>query len=265
MLYDATTALRLVQGLDLNAAAGQTLAQSGEGLWVVLLSSGRGTFHDNPPQNAHAGMLALARGDWHFTAESDCHLLAGRFQGRVASDFISGLPFDLYLAKGESCPQAAQLLSDLLQHRDTVTQCKIAFALLCELGSADTAAPALPPLVAQAVEDIHSHYAELYGVEELSERLGVSKSHLVRAFHEAMGTSPGKYLTGVRIHAAKQLLLHREYSLDVIASLCGFSGGNYLCRVFKKEVGVSPAVWRSNVLVRTAVLPHTEAEQSLYI
>ena len=32
-----------------------------------------------------------------------------------------------------------------------------------------------------------------------------------------------------------RLLLHREYTLDVIASLCGFSGANYLCRVFKKN------------------------------
>lgn len=65
--------------------------------------------------------------------------------------------------------------------------------------------------------------------------------------------------------AAKQLLLHREYSLEVIASLCGFSGGNYLCRVFKKEVGISPAAWRSNALSRSTFMPHSEAEQSLYI
>ena len=27
--------------------------------------------------------------------------------------------------------------------------------------------------------------------------------------------------------------------------LCGFSGANYLCRVFKKETGQSPAQWRA--------------------
>ena len=75
----------------------------------------------------------------------------------------------------------------------------------------------------------------LYGVEELSERLGVSKSHLVRTFTAAVGVPPGKYLTTVRIEAAQRLLLHREYTLDVVASLCGFSGANYLCRVFKKK------------------------------
>ena len=35
-----------------------------------------------------------------------------------------------------------------------------------------------PPLVQAAIEDIRANYAGLYGVEELSERLGVSKSHL---------------------------------------------------------------------------------------
>lgn len=265
MLYDGTTALRLTNSINQTLAAQESIHFSGNGLLVALLSSGEGTFDDNPPQKASAGMLALGRGALTFIAERPCHLLVAHLEGRIASDFLSGLPFDLYLAKGESCPHAAQLLDDLLRNSDPLRQSQIGFSLLCEMGNADTAAPALPPLVAQAVEDIHAHYAELYGVEELSERLGVSKSHLVRAFHQAMGVSPGKYLTEIRIHAVKQLLLHREYSLDVIASLCGFSGGNYLCRVFKKEVGVSPAMWRANALSRSAYLPHTEAEQSLYI
>ena len=56
-----------------------------------------------------------------------------------------------------------------------------------------------------------------------------------------VGIPPGRYLTRVRVEAAQRLLLHREYTLDVVASLCGFSGANYLCRVFKKETGQSPA------------------------
>ena len=265
MLYDGTSALRFTGGQHIQLAPGESCLLSGDGLGIVLLSSGTGTFADNPPQNAGAGMLALWRGQRSFTAEQQTHLLAIHLEGRVASDFLTALPLDLYLLRGESCPPAAQLLDDLMRQSVPLEQSKLAFALLCELGRADTAAPPLPPLIAQAVSDIHRHYAELYGVEDLSERLGVSKSHLVRAFHQAMGIAPGKYLTNVRIHAAKQLLLHREYSLDVIASLCGFSGGNYLCRVFKKEVGVSPAAWRAAALSRSTALPHTEAEQSLYI
>ena len=73
----------------------------------------------------------------------------------------------------------------------------------------------------------------------------MTKSHLVRAFKQAMGITPGKYLTAVRIEAVKTLLMSGEYNLDTIAGLTGFSGANYLCRVFKREEGVSPAVWRA--------------------
>ena len=129
-------------------------------------------------------------------------------------------------------------------------------------------APALPPLVQEAMEDIRANYAGLYGVEELSERLSVSKSHLVRMFTAALGIPPGRYLTKVRVEAAMRLLLHREYTLDVIASLCGFSGANYLCRVFKKETGHSPAQWRAMAgqSLRPGLSPEeSQREQELYI
>ena len=166
-----------------------------------------------------------------------------------------------FLARGETCPAAAELMGRLAEERDTSERVRsqLAFALLCELSDADSAAPALPPLVAVAIEDIRRNYAGLYGVEELSERLGVSKSHLVRAFTAALGVSPGRYLTNVRIEAAMRLLLHREYTLDVIASLCGFSGANYLCRVFKKTTGQSPTQWRA--MAGRSALPELSPEQ----
>ena len=59
--------------------------------------------------------------------------------------------------------------------------------------------------------------------------------------------------------AAMRLLLHREYTLDVIASLCGFSGANYLCRVFKKTTGQSPTQWRA--MAGRSALPELSPEQ----
>ena len=56
-----------------------------------------------------------------------------------------------------------------------------------------------------------------------------------------------------------RLLLHREYTLDVIASLCGFSGANYLCRVFKKTTGQSPTQWRA--MAGRSALPGLSPEQ----
>ena len=165
-------------------------------------------------------------------------------------------------------PQSAAAGHLILSHAPLTLTPEDSCHLLCELADADSAAPALPPLVQAAIEDIRANYAGLYGVEELSERLGVSKSHLVRTFTAAVGVPPGKYLTTVRIEAAQRLLLHREYTLDVVASLCGFSGANYLCRVFKKETGQSPAQWRALTgrAAQAGLTPEeTMREQEMYI
>ena len=212
----------------------------------------------------------LSRAPLTLTPEGESHLLCIQLTGQAAVQFLAGLTELPFLARGETCPAAAELLGRLAAEADTPgsrAASQLAFALLCELAGADSAAPPLPPLVEAAIEDIRQNYAGLYGVEELSERLGVSKSHLVRTFTAAVGVPPGRYLTTVRVEAAMRLLLHREYTLDVIASLCGFSGANYLCRVFKKETGQSPAQWRAlaGQTARPLSPAESQREQALYI
>lgn len=283
MLFDwnAIAAPASVQDVQLSSA----LTLSGEGLWVCLVSSGKctasvpgagpapaGAALILPPQTVPAGHLILSRAPLALApAEADtCHLLCVQLTGQAAGQFLSGLRELPFLAKGGSCPAAAELMDRLAEEKETHSRARsqLAYALLCELADADSAAPALPPLVQAAIEDIRANYAGLYGVEELSERLGVSKSHLVRTFTAAIGVPPGRYLTTVRIEAAQRLLLHREYTLDVVASLCGFSGANYLCRVFKKEIGQSPAQWRAMAghAAQSGLSPEESLrEQELYI
>ena len=283
MLFDwnAIAAPASVQDIQLSSA----LTLSGEGLWVCLVSSGKCTASVTgagpapagaalilPPQTVPAGHLILSRAPLALApAEADtCHLLCVQLTGQAAGQFLSGLRELPFLAKGGSCPAAAELMDRLAEEKETHSRARsqLAYALLCELADADSAAPALPPLVQAAIEDIRANYAGLYGVEELSERLGVSKSHLVRTFTAAIGVPPGRYLTTVRIEAAQRLLLHREYTLDVVASLCGFSGANYLCRVFKKETGQSPAQWRAMAghAAQSGLSPEESLrEQELYI
>ena len=281
MLYDWTSTAALAAVRDVQP--GEPLTLTGEGLWVCLVSSGKctasladaspspaGSALVLPPQSVPAGHLVLSRAPLILAPEGACHLLCVLLTGQAAVQFLAGLTELPFLARGETCPAAAELMGRLAAETEAPRSraaSQLAFALLCELAGADSAAPALPPLVEAAIEDIRANYAGLYGVEELSERLGVSKSHLVRTFTAAVGVPPGRYLTTVRVEAAMRLLLHREYTLDVIASLCGFSGANYLCRVFKKETGQSPAQWRA--LAGQAARPLTPAEsqreQALYV
>ena len=281
MLYDWTSTAAL--GVVRDIQPKEPLTLTGEGLWVCLVSSGRctasltdaspspaGSALILPPQSAAAGHLVLSRAPLTLTPEGESHLLCIQLTGQAAVQFLAGLTELPFLARGETCPAAAELLDRLASEQDLPgrVRSQLAFALLCELADADSAAPALPPLVQAAIADIRANYAGLYGVEELSERLGVSKSHLVRTFTAALGIPPGRYLTRVRVEAAQRLLLHREYTLDVVASLCGFSGANYLCRVFKKETGQSPAQWRAMAghAAQSGLSPEESLrEQELYI
>ena len=269
MLYNWESTAALASVRDEQTADPLTLA--GEGLWVCLLSSGScaaalgdapGSLPALPPKPVEAGGLLLSRAPLVLTPAGECHLLCLQLTGAAPAQLLAGLPEQPFSARGETCPGAAELMGRLAGEEASSSRARsqMVFALLCELATADSAAPPLPPLAAAAIEDIRQNYAGLYGVEELSERLGVSKSHLIRVFTAAVGVPPGRYLTGVRIEAAMKLLLHREYSLDVVASLCGFSGANYLCRVFKKETGQTPAQWRA-AAARTAMADLTADEK----
>ena len=225
MLFDWNAVAAPGQVQDVQPCAPLTL--TGDGLWVCLVSSGRCTASVPsagplpagaalllPPQSVPAGHLVLSRAPLVLEPEGSCHLLCVQLTGQASAQFLAGLHELPFLARGETCPAAAELLDRLASEQDLPgrVRSQLAFALLCELADADSAAPALPPLVQAAIADIRANYAGLYGVEELSERLGVSKSHLVRTFTAAVGVPPGKYLTTVRIEAAQRLLLRETGS-----------------------------------------------------
>jgi AraC-like DNA-binding protein len=145
-------------------------------------------------------------------------------------------------------------------------QSAAAYELVCRLALSAGRDGGLPPLVTAAIGEIREHYAGIYGIAELAAELGVGKSHLVRSFAKAVGIPPGRYLSLVRVEAAKMLLAHREYTLDAVAGLCGFSGANYLCRVFKKTTGQSPQAWRRAYTDSAPPPRDTDAlEEGLYL
>lgn len=216
-----------------------------------------------------AGALLLFCCPMEITPATDCHLLAIGFTGTAARQMGRRLTRPL-LSDCNACSLAAQEMSALaaaVSRKETELLPALAFRALCSVARADEAdeSPGLPPLVAQAVLAIRQNYAGLYGVEELARQLGVSKSHLVRVFTARMGIGPGQYLIQTRVEAAKVLLAQRDYSLDVIASLCGFSGANYLCKVFKKHTGQTPGMFRA-LHAGAAPVPAklTELESALY-
>lgn len=264
MIFDESRVCRAVFCREVREGDG-TVQLPQASLTVVLVSSGRAAAAANSaPFLLGAGELLLARGAADVTPATNCHVLAAGFDGFAAQEMAEHLSEPLQ-TDGRVCPMAAQLLSELAAEAETAPRTQLCFALLCALACADAAAPRLPKLVADAIVAIRQNYAGLYGVEELSAQLGVSKNHLVRVFSAELGMPPGQYLTRVRVDAVKQLLAHRDYPLAVVATLCGFSGANYLCKVFKKETGQTPAAWRAQNAGAGARPAADEAEGALFL
>lgn len=120
------------------------------------------------------------------------------------------------------------------------------------------------PLVQDAISIIEYQYAYLYGIDELADRLEVTKHHLIRVFTAGTGISPGKYLSQVRMHYAKTMLLSSEDTpMEIIAGACGYSCANYFSKAFKKQTGLTPTEYAASV--QTTDLPSGEVMKHFYV
>ncbi|WP_312642148.1 AraC family transcriptional regulator [Hydrogenoanaerobacterium sp.] len=145
--------------------------------------------------------------------------------------------------------------------------CTKAFALLIELCALaeERKTTQIPPLVEQAAELIRTQYAYLSGIEELADRLGVTKHHLIREFSQHMRVPPGKYLSEVRLENAKLLLQSGKYTLEIVADMVGFAGANYFCKVFKKSNGMTPTEYAQSTVHRRPAGDLEKLEQMFYL
>ena len=100
-----------------------------------------------------------------------------------------------------------------------------------------------------AVEEVCSLLAQSYHDPELSlsavlSATGYQKDYIRRRFVATCGFTPGEYLTNLRIEHAKMLLERRQemgLSIAEIANRCGYYDSHYFSKVFKKNVGMTPA------------------------
>lgn len=100
------------------------------------------------------------------------------------------------------------------------------------------------PLVQQAAGYMHRDLSGEIRMQHIASRLGIKPSELTRRFRLAYGCTPVEYATRLRLEEAKRLLRETNDTLEVIASLCGYENGSYLCRVFRSKIGMTPSAFR---------------------
>lgn len=92
------------------------------------------------------------------------------------------------------------------------------------------------------------HLSHDVRVAAIAAAVGVSTGHFSQGFRQATGYTPHQWLIHARIERAKDLLVQRDIGLATIAKSCGFTDQSHFTKVFQRETGLTPAVWRSRGL-----------------
>jgi AraC family transcriptional regulator, arabinose operon regulatory protein len=96
-------------------------------------------------------------------------------------------------------------------------------------------------LIEQAIEYFHKEYRNELSIQEYAHRCNISCCWFIRSFKKHTGTTPGQYLSDIRINKAKELLKNGTFNISETAEFVGYDNPLYFSRIFKKNVGMSPS------------------------
>jgi AraC family transcriptional regulator len=81
-------------------------------------------------------------------------------------------------------------------------------------------------------------------LSDLAQSVGLSPFHFARAFKAATGVAPHRFLIERRIERARLLLETTNLTITEVSARVGYDDPGYLARLFRREVGVTPARYR---------------------
>ncbi|KAA0011238.1 helix-turn-helix domain-containing protein [Billgrantia pellis] len=121
------------------------------------------------------------------------------------------------------------------------------------LRSQDRAQGALRKLL----DRIHADPAAPHRVETLADSLGVTPRHLSRLFRHHLDTTPGAYLTRLRLEQARLALIasRQPPPLERLARQWRLGGAEQLRRLFQRHYGISPTLYYQRFGPRSEPMP----------
>jgi len=102
----------------------------------------------------------------------------------------------------------------------------------------------MPSYIRETLEYLDIHFSEKISVDGLSEKLYVSKYHLMREFKQQTGKTIHGYLTERRMQAASEMIC-RGTSPQRAAEETGYQDYSIFYKNFCKYMGVSPKEYQN--------------------
>jgi AraC-like DNA-binding protein len=94
--------------------------------------------------------------------------------------------------------------------------------------------------IGTAISDMHGDPAYPWTLQELAERVGMSRSSFASKFRETVGSTPIDYLTRWRMLLAGDRLKNSNDSISIISQSLGYESESAFSTAFKRVMGCSP-------------------------
>ena len=103
-------------------------------------------------------------------------------------------------------------------------------------------------IIDKALKIINEEFSKGLGLEDLANKLHLSKNYLCSLFKEETGFTFCQYLNTLKTNKAKKLLLEDKKTLEYISYECGFSSQPHFTMTFKKYTGKTPKEYKMSLL-----------------
>ena len=107
--------------------------------------------------------------------------------------------------------------------------------------------------IERAAAYFNENYNTKISIDDYAESLHISTNWFIHNFKQYTGMSPAQYILSLRMVNAQSLLERTTYNIKEISEIVGYENPLYFSRVFKKEIGKSPAQYRKEMTPTEAV------------
>jgi AraC family transcriptional regulator len=93
---------------------------------------------------------------------------------------------------------------------------------------------------------LRAKFADDLSVQAIAKSVGMHPAHVARVFRQFHGCTLGEYIRRLRIEYACVRLTRSDAPLAEIALAAGFSDQSHFSNSFKRQLGISPAIFRKS-------------------
>jgi len=116
----------------------------------------------------------------------------------------------------------------------------------------DYRGPLSRPLLLRTLDFIEDNIGSEVGVAEIAHEARLSPYHFGKLFHRTTGRTVHQYGMWRRVERAKLLLRDPSWTLSRTSAALGFAQQSHFTAVFRRFVGTTPQVYRSNLISASA-------------